>query len=89
MTELGYVLQIVGVAIAYTASGKLGLHFAFASHSVTAIWPPTGIALATLVLGGYRAVAGGSARRSVGELEHGCAGGDSARDRGRQIRSRR
>ena len=50
----GYVLQIVAVAIAYTASGKLGLHFAFASHSVTAIWPPTGIALAALVLGGYR-----------------------------------
>jgi anti-anti-sigma factor len=49
-----YVLRIVAVAIAYTASGKLGLHFAFASHSVTAIWPPTGIALAALVLGGYR-----------------------------------
>jgi hypothetical protein len=36
-----YGLEIVAVAIAYTASGKLGLHFAFASHSVTAIWPPT------------------------------------------------
>jgi anti-anti-sigma factor len=47
-------LQIVAVAAAYTASGKLGLHFAFASRSVTAIWPPTGIALAALVLGGYR-----------------------------------
>jgi anti-anti-sigma factor len=42
------------VATAYAASGKLGLHFAFATHSVTAIWPPTGIALAALVLGGYR-----------------------------------
>jgi anti-anti-sigma factor len=49
-----YALQIVGVAIAYAASGKLGLHFAFATRSVTAIWPPTGIALAALVLGGYR-----------------------------------
>ena len=49
-----YALQIVAIAIAYAASGKLGLHFAFATHSVTAIWPPTGIALAALVLGGYR-----------------------------------
>jgi anti-anti-sigma factor len=49
-----YVLEIVAVAIAYAASGKLGLHFAHASTTVTAIWPPTGIALAALVLGGYR-----------------------------------
>jgi integral membrane sensor domain MASE1 len=49
-----YALQVVAVAAAYAASGKLGLDLAFASHSVTAIWPPTGIALATLVLGGYR-----------------------------------
>jgi integral membrane sensor domain MASE1 len=49
-----YVLEIVVVAVAYTASGKLGLDLAFATRSVTAIWPPTGIALAALVLGGYR-----------------------------------
>lgn len=49
-----YALQMVAVATAYTASGKLGLHFAFATRSITAIWPPTGIALAALVLGGYR-----------------------------------
>jgi anti-anti-sigma factor len=49
-----YALQIVGVAAAYTVSGKLGLDLAFATHSVTAIWPPTGIALAALILGGYR-----------------------------------
>ena len=49
-----YALQIVAIAIAYAVSGKLGLHFAFATRTVTAIWPPTGIALAVLVLGGYR-----------------------------------
>jgi integral membrane sensor domain MASE1 len=38
----------------YTACGKLGLNLAFATRSVTAIWPPTGIALTALVLGGYR-----------------------------------
>ena len=49
-----YVLALLAVAAAYTASGKLGLNLAFATRSVTAIWPPTGIALAALILGGYR-----------------------------------
>ncbi|MCW3063180.1 MAG: hypothetical protein JWN32_352 [Solirubrobacterales bacterium] len=49
-----YALQIVAVAGVYAASGKLGLHLAFAIHSVSAIWPPTGIALVALILGGYR-----------------------------------
>jgi integral membrane sensor domain MASE1 len=31
------------------------LALAFANSSVTAIWPPTGVALAALVLRGYRA----------------------------------
>jgi serine phosphatase RsbU (regulator of sigma subunit)/integral membrane sensor domain MASE1/anti-sigma regulatory factor (Ser/Thr protein kinase) len=50
----GYVVAVVAVALLYIASGKLGLDLAFESHSVTAIWPPTGIALAALILGGYR-----------------------------------
>jgi anti-anti-sigma factor len=50
----GYLLQIVAVTAAYTISGKLGLKLAFESKSVTAIWPPTGIALAALVIGGVR-----------------------------------
>jgi serine phosphatase RsbU (regulator of sigma subunit)/integral membrane sensor domain MASE1/anti-sigma regulatory factor (Ser/Thr protein kinase) len=48
------VLAVVAVALLYTACGKFGLDLAFESHSVTAIWPPTGIALAALILGGYR-----------------------------------
>jgi serine phosphatase RsbU (regulator of sigma subunit) len=52
--RLRYALQCVAVVAAYTVSGKLGLEFAYASHSVTAIWPPTGIALAALTLGGFR-----------------------------------
>jgi class 3 adenylate cyclase/integral membrane sensor domain MASE1 len=32
----------------------LGLNLAFETESVTAVWPPTGIALAALVLWGYR-----------------------------------
>jgi integral membrane sensor domain MASE1 len=36
----------------YFASAKLALELAFATPSVTAVWPPTGIALAALVLWG-------------------------------------
>jgi anti-anti-sigma factor len=49
-----YALQVFAVAAVYTASGKLGLQLAFATRSVTAIWPPTGIALVALVIGGLR-----------------------------------
>jgi integral membrane sensor domain MASE1/anti-sigma regulatory factor (Ser/Thr protein kinase) len=42
------------LAGAYFASAKLGLTLAFSNESVTAVWPPTGIALAALVLGGRR-----------------------------------
>jgi integral membrane sensor domain MASE1/anti-sigma regulatory factor (Ser/Thr protein kinase) len=42
------------LAAVYFASAKLGLTLAFSNESVTAVWPPTGIALAALVLGGRR-----------------------------------
>jgi integral membrane sensor domain MASE1 len=43
------------VAIAYLLGAKLGFTMAFATKQVTAVWPPTGIALAALLLWGYRA----------------------------------
>ncbi|HYL28207.1 MAG TPA: MASE1 domain-containing protein, partial [Candidatus Nitrosotalea sp.] len=43
------------VAIAYVLGAKLGFTLAFATKQVTAVWPPTGIALAALLLWGYRA----------------------------------
>jgi integral membrane sensor domain MASE1/anti-sigma regulatory factor (Ser/Thr protein kinase) len=42
----------LALALAYFASAKLGLALAFSNENVTAIWPPTGIALAALVLWG-------------------------------------
>lgn len=45
---------IAAVGLAYFGAAKLGLALAFATPSVTAIWPPAGIALAALVLGGAR-----------------------------------
>ena len=53
-TRTGYAIRLGALAGAYFAAGKLGLDLAFATSSVTAIWPPTGIALAAILLGGWR-----------------------------------
>jgi serine phosphatase RsbU (regulator of sigma subunit)/anti-sigma regulatory factor (Ser/Thr protein kinase) len=52
--KLVYAAKVAGVAAAYYGSAKLGLSLAFETGSVTAVWPPTGIALAAVVLWGYR-----------------------------------
>jgi integral membrane sensor domain MASE1 len=49
-----YAVTIGAIAAAYYATAKLGLDLASANPSVTAIWPPTGISLAALVLLGRR-----------------------------------
>jgi serine phosphatase RsbU (regulator of sigma subunit)/anti-sigma regulatory factor (Ser/Thr protein kinase) len=49
-----YAVQVALVAAVYYGSAKLGLQFGFESGSVTAVWPPTGIALAAVLLWGYR-----------------------------------
>jgi diguanylate cyclase (GGDEF)-like protein len=48
------LLTIGGLAIVYLIAGKLGLSMAFVHPSSTAVWPPTGIALAALLILGYR-----------------------------------
>ena len=45
---------VVLLALIYFAAGKLGLTLAFVNPSTTAVWPPTGIALAACLLLGYR-----------------------------------
>ena len=50
----GTAAGIAILAAAYYGAAKLGLSFAFETASVTAIWPPTGLALAALVLCGPR-----------------------------------
>ena len=42
------------VALVYFIAGKFGLYFAAFSLSSSPIWPPTGIAAAALLLGGFR-----------------------------------
>src|SRR6185312_16833821 len=46
---------LAALAVAYVLTGKLGLLFASVHASATAVWPPTGIALAALLLLGRRA----------------------------------
>src|SRR5439155_21081920 len=54
-TERGiYAAKVCGIAAVYYGAAKLGLSLAFATPSVTAVWPPTGIALASLVIWGHR-----------------------------------
>jgi diguanylate cyclase (GGDEF)-like protein len=48
------IATVVGVAVAYFVSAKLGLRLAFLNASATAVWPPTGIALAAFLLLGVR-----------------------------------
>ncbi|MGV3723179.1 MAG: MASE1 domain-containing protein [Actinomycetota bacterium] len=47
-------LLIAGMAAVYVASAKLGLSLAFGAEQVTVVWPPTGIALAAVLLLGRR-----------------------------------
>jgi integral membrane sensor domain MASE1 len=49
-----YAAKVAVLAAVYYGAAKLGLSLAFASTSVTAIWAPTGIALAAVLLWGYR-----------------------------------
>jgi diguanylate cyclase (GGDEF)-like protein/PAS domain S-box-containing protein len=48
------LLRVFAVGLLYLVSAKLGLKLAFLQASATPVWPPTGIALATLLLFGDR-----------------------------------
>jgi len=50
-----YAVQVLGLAVVYLAAAKLGLSLAFSVKQITSVWPPTGLALAALLLLGYRA----------------------------------
>jgi diguanylate cyclase (GGDEF)-like protein/PAS domain S-box-containing protein len=47
-------LVIVVIGVVYFVAGKLGLMLAVVNPSATAVWPPTGIALAAFLVLGYR-----------------------------------
>jgi integral membrane sensor domain MASE1 len=47
--------EFFGIAVAYFALAKLGLSLASINPSASPIWPPTGFAIAAVILTGYRA----------------------------------
>ena len=49
-----YLLQVLGVALAYGLSARLGQFVAIAPGNVSALWPPSGIAVAAIALFGTR-----------------------------------
>ncbi len=48
------VATTAGLAVAYFVAGKLGLQLAYVHANATAVWPCTGIAIAALLVFGYR-----------------------------------
>jgi signal transduction histidine kinase/CheY-like chemotaxis protein len=54
MGRFQQALVLCALAVVYFLAGKLGLHFAFVHASASAVWPPTGIALAAVLLFGRR-----------------------------------
>jgi integral membrane sensor domain MASE1 len=52
--DLRYLLALAMLAFAYVFFARVGFAFAFATRQVTAVWPPTGIAVAAMLLLGYR-----------------------------------
>jgi len=49
-----YFTALLALAAVYVVAGWLGLQLAFVHRSATVVWPPTGIALAVLLMGGPR-----------------------------------
>src|SRR5207253_2750186 len=54
MTTVRYIVQVGVLAAVYVAAAKAGLLLATVGAQVTLVWPPTGLALAALLLGGSR-----------------------------------
>jgi PAS domain S-box-containing protein len=50
----GRFTAILALAGVYFLGGKFGLSLAFLNRSASAVWPPTGLALAVLLVCGYR-----------------------------------
>ena len=53
-----HALTVLAIAAAYYLAAKLGFTLAFVAAQVTAVWPPTGLALAAVLVFGLRAIPG-------------------------------
>ena len=54
VTSGSFILRVMIVAIAYFATGEIGIQLAVYPGHATAIWPPSGIALAAVLVWGTR-----------------------------------
>ena len=52
------LVEALAIAIVYIATAQLGFLAAVSPGNVTVVWPPSGIALAAMLLLGYRVWAG-------------------------------
>src|SRR6202521_1170677 len=51
---LSYIAGLIGIGLTYFVLAKSGLALALIHPSASSVWPPTGFALAAVVLWGYR-----------------------------------
>ncbi len=49
-----YLVEIAGLALVYHLAARLGLQMAYVQQNTSPVWPPSGIALAALLLFGIR-----------------------------------
>lgn len=54
LRALPYLVRVALLVVLYISTATLGLALDAVGGFATAVWPPTGLALAALVLGGYR-----------------------------------
>ena len=52
--RIRYLGQLVALLVIYVATAKLGLRFDALAGVATTVWPPTGVAVAAIYLGGHR-----------------------------------
>src|SRR6266550_4769208 len=52
---LNYIAGLIGIGLTYFVLAKSGLALALIHPNASSVWPPTGFALAAIVLWGYRA----------------------------------
>src|SRR5690349_17834544 len=53
-TRVDYLLRLALLIAVYYATAKFGLNLNAVSGFATLVWPPTGIALAAIIIFGYR-----------------------------------
>jgi protein-S-isoprenylcysteine O-methyltransferase Ste14 len=52
--SLRYWAQVLVIAVVYLVAAKVGLSFASLNQNVSPVWPPSGVAIAAVVLFGMR-----------------------------------